>query len=181
MNRFAKILALTFVAALAFGCEARTDKVDAGGVILTISDFDGLPINISATADYALVQIDSLTVRNIAKNQNAPTSDLMNVEIHSYEIRWVRQDSGTRVPPVLVESVFGEAPVNGEFQLENGPLMRIDQFENQPLKDLRELGFDSETGSTVVRVQGQMRFFGKTLSGDPVSSQYAYFSIDLVP
>ena len=181
MNRFAKTLALTFVAMLALGCEGRTDKVDAGGVILTITDFDGLPITISGSDPDQLVSIGSLTVRNIAKNFNAATSDLMNVEIHSYEIRWVRQDRGTRVPPVLVESVFGEAPVNGTYQLLNAPIMRFDQFENQPLRDLRLLGFDSETNSTVVRVQGQMRFFGRTLSGDPVASSTAYFSIDLIP
>lgn len=190
MNRFIKILALTFVAVLAVGCEGRTDKVDAGGVILTVSDFDGLPINISAQGCPIpppngpltfLCTLDSITIRNIAKNQNATTSPLMNVEIHSYEIRWARQSVGTRVPPVLVESVFGEAPVNGEFELEGAPILRIDQFENQPLRDLRELGYDSETGSTVIRMQGQIRFFGKTLSGDPVISQFGYFSIDFVP
>jgi hypothetical protein len=180
MNRLAKMFALTLVAGLVLGCEARTEEVDAGGVILSISDFDGLPIVVSASAG-PLVQIESITVDNIAKNANQPTSSLMNVEIHSYEVRFRREDRGTRNLPVLVESMFGVAPVNGTYTLDNGPIMRSDQFNNQPLKDLADFGRDLETNSTVVPIQVSIQFFGKTLSGDEVASAPAYFSVDLVP
>jgi hypothetical protein len=180
MNRFAKMSALTLVAGLALGCEARTEEVDAGGVLLTISDFDGLPLVVSASGPQ-IVQIESVSVENIAKNPNQPTSRLMDVEIHSYEVRFVREDTGTRQLPVLVEHVFGLAPVNGNYTLDNGPFMRPDQFNYPPLTDLRLFGRDLETNSEVVRVRVSIQFFGKTLSGDEVASAPAYFSIDLVP
>lgn len=180
MNRLAKMFALTLVAGLVLGCEARTEEVDAGGVLLTVSDFDGLPLVVSASGPQ-IVQIESITVDNIAKNASQPTSRLMDVEIHSYQVRFRREDTGTRQLPVLVESVFGLAPVNGSYTLDNGPFMRPDQFNYPPLTDLREFGRDLETNSEVVRVQVSIQFFGKTLSGDEVASAPAYFSIDLVP
>ena len=39
MNRFARILALSLAAVAVFGCETQ-DKVDQGGVIVVISDYD---------------------------------------------------------------------------------------------------------------------------------------------
>lgn len=180
MNRLAKMFALTLVAGLVLGCEARTEEVDAGGVILSISDFDGLPIVVSASAG-PLVQIESITVDNIAKNANQPTSSLMNVEIHSYEVTYTREDTGTRVPPVLVNHVFGIAPVNGTFVLDGGPILRTDQFNNQPLKDMIDYGRDLETNTEVIRLRVSIQFFGRTLSGDPVSSARAYFTLEVFP
>ncbi len=180
MIRYAKIFALTFVAVAVLGCSARTDKTDGGGVILSISHFDGLPITVSASGPQ-IVQIGTVTLQNIAKNTSQPTSDLMNVEIHSYEVTFTREDGGTRNPPKLVESVFGVAPVNGTFQLDNGPFMRYDQFNNQPLKDMILYGRDTETGSEVVRLRVSIQFFGKTLSGDSVASSPGYFTIDVTP
>ena len=49
MNRYARISGLALVLVAALGCEQRTDKTDDGGIILSISDFDGLPISISAS------------------------------------------------------------------------------------------------------------------------------------
>lgn len=181
MIRYAKIFALTFVAVAVLGCSARTDKTDAGGVILSISHFDGLPVVVSASNDGPLVQIGTVTLQNIAKNISQPTSDLMNVEIHSYEVTFTREDGGTRNPPKLVESVFGVAPVNGTFQLDNGPFMRYDQFNNPPLKDLLVYGRDTETGTQVIRLRVSIQFFGKTLSGDSVASTPGYFTIDVTP
>ena len=178
MNRYAKIFALTFVAVAVLGCSARTDKTDAGGVILSIFDFDGLPLTVSASDPNTAV-ILKVTVQNIAKNTSQPTSDLMNVEIHSYEITYTREDTGTRTPPKLVQAIFGVAPVNGTYVLNNFPFMRDDQFNNQPLKDMRIYGRDLETGSSVLRMRVSIQFFGKTLSGDPVASAPGYFSIEV--
>jgi hypothetical protein len=181
MIRYAKIFALTFVAVAVLGCSARTDKTDAGGVILSISHFDGLPLGVSASLGemHGNNDIGTLTVQNIAKNISQPTSDLMNVEIHSYEVTYTREDTGTRMPPKLVQAIFGVAPVNGTYTLNNGPFLRDDQFNNQPLKDLKLYGRDLETGSTVVRLRVSIQFFGKTLSGDSVASAPGYFSIEV--
>jgi len=179
MNRLAKMCALMLAAGLMFACERRTEEIDAGGVLLSITDFDELPLYVSSS-DLGTAVIGEITVENIAKNPDLPTSALMNVEIHSYEVRYRREDTGTRQLPVLVESVFGVAPVNGSFTYEDFPFMRPDQFNYPPITDLREFGRDLETNSEVVRIQVSIQFFGKTLSGDEVASAPGYFSIDLV-
>lgn len=181
MKRMIKTLALT-CAALAFvGCESRTDKVDGGGVLLSLSDFDGLPVVVSASGDCCNVAVDEMTLQNVVKDPNGTTSDLMNVEIQSYEVVYTREDTGTRVPPKLVQAIFGVVPVNGTSTLNDYPVMRTDQFNNVPIKDFLDFGYDRETGSTVIRLKFGIRFFGRTLSGKPVESAPAYFSVEIVP
>lgn len=179
MNRIQKTLALSCFALALVGCESATDKVDAGGVMLSVTDFDGLPIVVSATGNCCQVSIETMTIESIAKNPGAPTSPLMNVELQSYEVIFTREDTGTRVPPKLVQSIFGTVPVGGTSQLDNYPIMREDQFNNQPFRDLQDFGRDTETGSSVVRMRVSIRFFGRTLSGDTVDSQPASFSIEV--
>ena len=180
MNRMIKTLALSCLALALAGCESP-DKVDAGGVILSLSDFDGLPISISASGNCCSVAVESMTLTSISKNTSAPTSSLMNVEIQSYEVTYTREDTGTRTPPKLVQSIFGVVPIGGTSQLDNYPVMREDQFNSQPFLDLQNFGRDTQTGSTVVRLRFTVRFFGRTLSGDAVESAPASFSVEVVP
>ncbi len=72
-------------------------------------------------------------------------------------------------------------PAGGTSQLDNYPVMRTDQFSNVPIEDLIDYGYDRETGSTVIRLRLAIRFFGRTLSGKPVDSAPAYFSVEVVP
>ena len=181
MNRIQKALALSCFALALVGCESSTDKVDAGGVILSVTDFDGLPIVVSASGNCCLVAIETVTVESVPKNPTGPTGPLMNVEIQSYEVIFTREDTGTRVPPKLVQSIFGTVPVGGSSDFENYPIMREDQFNNQPFRDLRDFGVDTETGSTVVRMRVSIRYFGRTLSGDPVDTTPVSFSIEVTP
>jgi hypothetical protein len=181
MNRTLKALALSCFALALVGCESATDKVDAGGVILSVTDFDGLPIIVSATGNCCQVAVETMTIESVPKNPTGPTGPLMNVEMQSYEVIYTREDTGTRVPPKLVQSIFGTVPVGGSTDLDNYPVMREDQFNNQPFRDLRDFGVDTETGSTVVRMKVSIRFFGRTLSGDPVDSTPASFSIEVTP
>ena len=181
MNRIQKALALSCFALALVGCESSTDKVDAGGVILSVTDFDGLPIIVSASGNCCLVAIETVTVESVSKNPTGPTGPLMNVEMQSYEVTYTREDTGTRVPPRLVQSIFGTVPIGGSTTLENYPVMREDQFNNQPFRDLRDFGVDTETGSTVVRMRVSIRYFGRTLSGDAVESAPASFSIEVTP
>ncbi|MGE0641114.1 MAG: hypothetical protein AB7G12_00220 [Thermoanaerobaculia bacterium] len=181
MNRIQKTLALSCLALALVGCESSTDKVDAGGVLLSISDFDGLPISVSASGGGGFATIGSLTIQNIAKNTSQPTSSLMNVELQSLEFTYTRDDAGTRVPPKLIDYGFGVIPVDGTIDINGQPFMRPDQFDAQPLRDLALLGRDTETNSTVVRMRVTMRAFGRTLSGDNVASAPVSFSIDVVP
>jgi hypothetical protein len=191
MNRALKGIAMrklaqsTLLAVLMVGllsCEERTDRTDTGGVLLTVSDFDGLPIAVSVNnSDF--VQVDSLTIQSLALNPGAPTSSLMDVELRSYQVRYRRVDAGTRTPRPLVNGFFGNVPLNGVDTIGNLVLMGPEQLSNVPLSDLLFVngGFDKETGSPVIKLELELTFFGRTLSGDDVSTNPARFAIDFTP
>jgi hypothetical protein len=165
-----------------FGCESRTDKVDGGGVLLSISDFDGLPVQVSldAAALTGAVQIDQLTIQNIVKDPTGSSSSLMNVEIDSYEVIFSRADTGTRLPPPLVRNLFGVIPVNGTDTIENLPILTLQQIGAPPLSDLLTIngGLDLETGGRTILLNLSLRVFGRTLSGDEVDTAPARFTIE---
>lgn len=163
------------------GCESRTDRSE-GGVILSVTDFDGLPVRVNVNDSAAILQLESITIQNIPKNPDAGVSQLMNVEMDSYEIVYSRIDGGTRVPPPLVQSIFGVTPVNGTNIYENLVIMGAEQLLNPPLEDLLFVngGIDTETGSPVIKVRFRLRFFGQTLTGDTVVSEPATFDVEFV-
>ena len=170
-------LMLVLIAALA-GCRERTDRRE-GTVLLSITDFDGLPLIISSTS--TIVQVDEIILQNIPKDPTGTTSDLQSIELRGYEIRFVRRDTGTRVTPPLVQGVFGLVPVGGNTTLNNLPVMMGDQLLNSPIRDLARTGVDSETGSSVILLDAYMRFFGRTLSGDDITSDPARFTLEIRP
>jgi hypothetical protein len=172
-------LLVSLVGALAAaGCRSRTDRSE-GTVLLTVTDFDGLPVQISASD--GPFDIESIEIRNVAKDPAGATSNLMDVELRSYEVRYRRRDTGTRLPPVLVQSIFSVVPVNSVITIANLPFLLSDQVLNPPLSDLRTSGIDRETGSRVVTLDVSMRFFGRTLSGDNIVSDPASFTIEVFP
>jgi hypothetical protein len=170
-------LMLVLIAALA-GCRERTDRRE-GTVVLSITDFDGLPLVIPASTP--IVQVDEIILQNFPKDPTGTTSDLQSIELRSYEVRFVRRDTGTRVPPPLVQGVFGLVPVGGTSTLNNLPVMMGDQLLNSPIRDLARTGVDAETGSSVILLDAYMRFFGRTLAGDDISSDPARFTLEIRP
>ncbi len=162
------------------GCRSRTDRSE-GSVLLTISNFNGLPSSVSLSSQDPPFVIGTLTVRNIAKDPTGTTSNLQSIELRTVEFRFVRRDTGTRVPPANVQSVFGLVPNNGTTTLTNVPFLTSDQVLSQPLKDLRDVGRDTETGTVVVVLDVSMRIFGRTLSGDDIVSDPARFTIEVRP
>ena len=155
-------------------------------MLLSVSDFDGLPVVVGVNNTVAaggLVQVGQITIQNVAKDPTGAVSELMNVEIQSYEVFYDRADSGTRVPPSLVRNVFGVAPVNGTTQYDNLPVMSLEQLDEVPLSDLQFVngGLDRETGVDRVLLNLRMRFFGRTLSGDEVQTEPIAFTIEFVP
>jgi hypothetical protein len=181
MTRVAKIFFALALALVVGACPSRTERTDGGGVLLSITDFDGLPIIVSVNG--GIVQIDQVVLANVPKQPNGQTSSLMNVEIHSYEVTFTRADDGTRIPVPFVRGIFGTAPVNGTAVFDNLPIVGLDQIENLPLSDLlfENGGIDTETGRDRIALNLRLRFFGRTLSGDEVESAPAAFTIDFTP
>lgn len=170
-------LCLILLAAGLAGCRSRTDR-SAGTVLLSISDFTGLPVQVSLGGGGPF-QITTLTLRNFAKDPTGTTSSLQNIEIKSYSIVYTRRDTGTRIPPALVQSIFGFVGVNGQANFTNVPILLSDQILNPPLSDLTKFGVDTETGTSVIVLDCQMTFFGQTLSGDQIASSPAGFTIEV--
>jgi hypothetical protein len=175
------LLLLLIAAALTVSsCRSRTDRSE-GTVLLTVSDFDGLPFAVSLGDGNTPFTIEEVEVRNVAKDPNGTTSNLQDVELRRYEVRYRRRDSGTRVPPPTVQGIFGIVPVGGATDLNNVPFLFTDQMQNPPLKDLVDFGRDTETGTAVIVLDVSIRFFGRTLSGDDVASDPATFTIEVRP
>jgi hypothetical protein len=178
--RHAQTLALIGILTLPLaGCTAADLEQSEGTVLLSVSDFDGLPVVVSVNA--GPFQIDQITVASFPKDPNGSTSALQTVEIRSYEVTYRRLDTGTRLPPPLVEAVFGNVAPGGTVEFDNLPFLRLTQLSSQPLADLGRTGLDSETRSAVIPLRVTLRFFGRTLSGDDIVSQPASFDIEVVP
>lgn len=178
-------LVIACLALGALGCNSRTDKSE-GTVILSISDFNGLPVQVSVNQTAAvgsLVSIGTVTLSNFPKDPRALTSDLQSIELDSFEVTFTRADTGTRVPSPRVRTIFGLVPVNGTTNITNLDVLGPEQILNPPLSDLlfENGGFDTETGSPLIVLDVRMRFFGRTLSGDEIASGFDSFTLEFVP
>lgn len=179
MKKNALLPLLLIVLALAFaGCRSRTDRAE-GTVVLSVSDFDGLPVSVSVSG--GPTSMGEITLRNVSRDPSGTTGPLQDIEMRSYEVRYTRLDTGTRQPPGLVESLFGNVPVNGNAVFNNLPFLRQNQLLSPPLSDLANFGTDQQTGSRLIPMRVTLRFFGRTLSGDDIVSDPASFDIEVVP
>jgi hypothetical protein len=170
------LIVLTLPLALA-GCRSRTDRSE-GTVLLSVSDFGGLPVSVSLRTSTSF-QIDRVTLRNIAKDPTGTTGDLQTIELRSYQVTYRRRDTGTRIPPPAVQAIFGQVTVNGTKDILNLPVLFSDQILSQPLLDLGNFGIDRETGTAVIVLDVSLTFFGRTLSGDDIASAPATFTIEV--
>jgi hypothetical protein len=178
------ILALPMALAVA-GCSGDAGKTDTGGVEIVISDFDGLPtlVSVNSAAAVGLLSVDEITLESLIENPNAGTTDLQTVVIDTYEIQFTRADAGTRVPTPLVERVLGTIAPGANTVYNNLPILRAEQLLNPPLSDLLFVngGFDTETGSDVIRLNFRLRFFGRTVGGRNLATPVQSFTVEFVP
>lgn len=179
-----RLLLIPMFVALALSnvaCNSRTDE-SKSGVVLTISEFDELPVRASVNLS-DLVQVGELTMENRPVDPRGATSNLMDIELRSYEVTFSRADRGSRTPPAKVAGIFGNVPINGNDVINDLPILTRDQMRNPPLSDLlfTNGGLDSETNSNTILLNCQLRFFGRTIAGDNVASNTATFLIEFVP
>src|SRR5215208_3603889 len=114
MKSKARVLSFVVLAlAACLGCRSRTDRSE-GSVLLSVSDFDELPVAVSAAS--GPYQIGQITLRNVPKDPSGSTGALQDVEMRSYEVRYTRLDTGRRQIVPLVEPLFGSVPVGGPWQ-----------------------------------------------------------------
>jgi hypothetical protein len=181
------LIAVSLLAVGLWGCSSNSPAGrDQGGVILSVTDFDGLPIQVSvnAVASGGFLQIESLTLSNFPADPLQATSTLMNVEIERYEVGFSRADEGTKTPRPTVRGIFGLAPVGGTLVYDNLPIMSAEEFNQQPLSDLlyQNGAEDRETGSQAILLNLHVSFFGRTLGGKQVETKIpAQFTIQFVP
>lgn len=159
------------------GCRESTDRSE-GTVLLSVSNFDLLPVSVSLTGGGPF-SVGTLTLRNTSKDPTGTTSALQDIELRSYEVRYRRRDVGSRVPPPTVQGLFGIVTVNSSKDITDLPVLFSDQILSQPLKDLLDFGVDRETGTAVVVLDVSIRFFGRTLSGDEIASEPATFTMEV--
>ena len=165
------------------GCDSRAHRTDSGGVLIVISDFNGLPAEVSVSAANVdgAVSIDSLTLTSNVLNPTTTTTNLMDVEITSYEVTFTRGDRGTRLPPALVQPSLLYVPAGGTTDVGNLRIMQSAQLSNLPLSDLENFGFDRETNSTAIVLNVRLRFFGRTIGGRELETAPRSFTVEFRP
>lgn len=165
-------------------CSSRTDEADTGGVTLVVSDFDEVPLRVSVNGANSLVTIGEIELQSLVLEPGVvPNTGTQTIELRSYEVRFEREDTGTRVPNSLVQSIFGTVEPAQTTLFENVPILAAEQLLNTPLSDLLFVngGFDKETGSQVIRLRLRMVFFGRTVSGREVATEPQFLSIEFTP
>jgi len=176
VRKIASLLLLLTLPFVGLACDERTEETDSGGVLLEVDFGTVLPLRASVNDvvgnNGSLVQVEAVTFTSIVANPNAVASDLMNIELESFEVVFQRVDGGTRLPPPYVVKLLATIPAGGSFTINDLELMSFDQLNNPPLSDLlfANGGFDKETGLTFIRMNLFIRAFGRTLGGRRVES-----------
>jgi hypothetical protein len=182
MSKTLRIALAGCVALALAGCEnGGPHDVDSGGVLLRVSNFDGLPLAVSVSSSAGLVTIDSITLSNIVANPNSPTTDLQSIQVRQAEITFRRRDTGQRLPPPFIETQSLFVPVGSTATLLGLPILRSTHLSNLPLSDLANFGRDTETGSSVILLDITVRFFGQTVSGRDIASEPFSFTVEFRP
>jgi hypothetical protein len=183
MRTSARTLIPILLLAVLAGCSGDRIENSEGSILLSVTDFNGLPSQVSVNATGSSVIIGTLTISNVPKNSRGSTSNLMDVQMETYQVLFQRVGTGTRSPTTLVRDILGFAPVDGTLVLSNLPVMTLQQLDNPPMSDLLtdNGGFDRETNSQVITLNLTLTFFGRTVGGDRVASEPVSFTVDFVP
>jgi hypothetical protein len=169
---------LTGLALLGGGCSSNTQGDSASPVYLTC-EFVLLPAE-KNVLDNSLLQFSTTNLNSKIKNPTASgTSTFLDTQVETYSIVWTRIDGGKTAS--ATESFGGNVivPAGGSGTLTNYPFMSPSALQQPPLSYLFPYngGVDPETGRTEIRQTGTVTFHGHTMSGQPVSSVPAVFSM----
>lgn len=174
-------LAVATLALLVLGCDEELQETDSGGVALSVEFV--LSPSVVGVNDQERVPIQTMDINSIVLNPGAATSALMDVEVSTMEVTFTRADSGSRIPVPYVIQLLGTVPVGGTLTYSNLAVMSSEQMRAEPLSDLlfENNGFDKETGLDYIRLNVNVRVFGRTRGGEEVVSRYRGDTIEFVP
>jgi hypothetical protein len=182
-NLIATLVVLAVALTVLVGCQSRTDRTDGGGVLLSVSQLSMPPTQFILPANattFTLPAISAVTIQNLVKDPNPDTTSMLeNVELTTYEVTYRRADTGTRVPPPLVQNFGGVVPVNGTLLINNLNVLSNNQVSSLPISDIAQFGSDRETNSTIIVLNVSIRFFGRTLSGKEVQTTPSGFTMEV--
>ena len=68
MRKVANLMLIACLVVVFTACESRTDRTGSGGVILSITDFDGLPISSAVNSVTDFLQVEEISIANVAAN-----------------------------------------------------------------------------------------------------------------
>ena len=174
---------LAFLTALALvggGCSTNTQGDSATPVYLTC-EFTLLPA-VKNVADNSMLQFQTTALTSHMKSTTATASAFQDTQVETYSIVWTRIDGGKKAS--ATESFGGNVivPAGGSATLTNYPFMSASALQLPPLNSLFPFngGVDPETGRAEIRQTGTVTFYGHTMSGQPVTSVPAVFSMTFV-
>lgn len=169
---------LTALALLGGGCSSNTQGDSSSPVYLTC-EFALLPA-VKFVNDNSLLQFQTTNLTSKLKNPAASgSSTFLDTQLETYAIVWTRIDGGKTASKTEAFGGNGIVPAGGNTTLTNYPFMSASALQQPPLSYLFPYngGVDPETGRTEIRQTGTVTFYGHTMSGQPVSSVPAVFSM----
>lgn len=166
-----------FLAAVLPGCSTNTRGDDAAPVFLS-TEFREFLLQ-KLLIDHTQMQFNEVIVSSHIKNPTVTATEFLDVVLDSYTVEWTRLDGGRTASKTEVFGGTGIVPAGGQSTLNNYPFMSATALLLPPLDQLYPFngGIDHETGSNEIRQAGHVKFYGHTLSGQPVESVPATFNI----
>lgn len=173
------------VATVALGCGAAGSLDDTeNAVILVIHEI--VPSTDHAFGDVitgGTILDDTIDVdftANLKATTGPPGSPgeptLQDVVIERYQVEFIRTDGGTATPPGFQRGmnlrVQLSEPNQTTLNISSATLVVAPSTikAQQPISFLIDPGFEPSTGFVNIQVDARITFFGRTLSGDPVTA-----------
>lgn len=180
-GRLAAAFALLAILAGVGGCSANGGLDDsAGAVFLVVSTIEAIsdPFGDVITSSGSILE-DRVRVDLVARLKNptdvtAPT--MQEIVIDRYEVTFSRTDGGSAVPAGFTRGINQKVRIT-----EHGSTTeRITQFDivlapatiksQPPIAHLVSPGIEPGTGYVNIQATATIRFYGQTLSGDPITA-----------
>ncbi len=162
-----------------FGC-SRIDRRDSGGVVLYVSDFSAVT---QVQANLGQVPMfETLSLASRVLDPTAETTPAMDIILRFFKVECKRIDGGSMHPAPFIRGITGTVPAGGTTDYTNLPLLGLEHIQNPPISYLlyENGGMDPETNSTLISLNCEVEFYGRTVGGKDIDSEdihiYVYYT-----